>query len=172
MSTIGFVERDVSPCTFFKQAVETAPPRLVARVLGTRLPRHRRRRGHRRHGAPLRLQDRQRSRRRVRGDRLQSSRGYPSTFAPTSSESGPGKPEWTLFGDIHGIMQQYKTVSTYQDSPFYRLVRHFMLEQMHQWVILSDGIVHFIGQYIFALEPRGTYYPGCTIIQNYIDANM
>ena len=43
-----------------------------------------------------------------------------------------------------GILQ-YNPESTYPDSPFYQLVGHFMLEQMHQQVISSDGTVHFIG---------------------------
>ena len=35
----------------------------------------------------------------------------------------------------------------------------FMLEQMQQLVLLSDEIVRLL-----AMEPRGTYYPGCTVL--------
>ena len=43
------------------------------------------------------------------------------------------------------IRIQYDLDSTCPDSTFYRLVRHFMLEQMDQLVKESDWIVHFIG---------------------------
>ena len=54
-----------------------------------------------------------------------------------------------------GHLVQYKLDSKYPDNPFYWLVRHFMLVQMHMGVLLRDGIVHFIGYYVFWPWNRG-----------------
>ena len=59
----------------------------------------------------------------------------------------------------------YNLDSTYPDSSFYRLVRHFLSDQIHQWVIWSDWIVHFIWLVrLLVLELRGIYFPGCTVL--------
>ena len=51
--------------------------------------------------------------------------------------------------------------STCPDSTFYRLVRHFLLEQITYFVTEINHLVRikWLAR-LMALELRGTYYPG------------